>query len=420
MRQLPLAILFVVGIVCCKLAESRTDEELLDEVERASIKFFWEQADPITGQVKDRGLASGENDPRDIASVAATGFGLTALAIAHEREYMDRAAIEARVQGTLEYIYYNLTHVNGFYYHFINMTTGERVWNSELSSIDTALMMGGVLTVGQYFKNNSVIGNLSQEIYQRVDYEWMLNGTDVLNMGWNPETGFLNDWWNRYCELMILVIQAIGSPTHPIPVTSWNAFSRPNFTYAGINYIHFPTPIFVHQYAHAWIDFRNQVDNFTIDYFENSVKATRATKLFFTQEMSTNFTNYGDNFWGLTASDTPYGYDAWGGPPLQGKIDGSIVPCAAGGSVPFLPNDTLAVLHNLRDNYADQAWTHYGFVDAFNPVTGWTDPDVIGIDVGITVLMAENYRTEFVWKHYMQDPHVRRAMDAIGFVNKDQ
>lgn len=280
-----------------------SDDNLLDEIERASFRFFWEQADPFTGQVKDRALASGDHDPRDIASVAATGFGLTALAIAHERDYMNRSFIEQRVQQTVEYIYNNLTHVNGFYYHFINMSTGERVWESELSSIDTALLLGGVLTVGQYFENNSVVRDLSQKIYERVDYEWMLNGTDVLNMGWNPETGFLNDWWNRYCELMILVIQAIGSPTHSIPVSSWNAFSRPNFSYAGINYIHFPAPIFVHQFAHAWIDFRNKADNSSIDYFENSVKATRATKLFFTQEMSLNFPHYSENFWGLTGKN---------------------------------------------------------------------------------------------------------------------
>lgn len=119
-----------------------------------------------------------------------------------------------------------------------------------------------------------------------------------------------------------------------------------------------------------------------------------------------------------SASDTPHGYEAWGGPPLQGTIEGSIVPCAAAGSVPFLPNDTLAVLHNLRDNHTKQAWTYYGFVDAFNPQTGWTNPDVIGIDVGVAMLMAENYRSEFVWKHYMQDPHVTRAMEKIGFVKK--
>lgn len=298
MKYLLITVLF--NIIICINGDRLSDESLLEEIEQTSFKFFWEQADPVTGQVKDRALASGANDPRDVASIASTGFGLTALAIAHERGYMDRNQIETRVQRTVEFIYHNLTHVNGFYYHFINMSTGDRVWESELSSIDTALLLGGVLTVGQYFRNNSVIRDLTQEIYNRVDYEWMLNGQDVLSMGWKPETGFLNDSWNRYCELMILVIQAIGSPTHPIPTSSWNAFIRPNFTYAGITYVHFPTPIFVHQFAHAWIDFRDKVDNFTIDYFENSVKATKATKLFFTQEMSLSFPHYTDNFWGLT------------------------------------------------------------------------------------------------------------------------
>ncbi|XP_035713570.1 uncharacterized protein LOC118438012 [Folsomia candida] len=182
------------------------------------------------------------------------------------------------------------------------------------------------------------------------------------------------------------------------------------------NYIHFPAPIFVHQFAHAFIDFENLSDNFTIDYFQNSVTATRATKDFFVHEMSQVYNDYTENFWGVTASDTPYGYDAWGGPPLMGQIDGSIVPCAAAGSVPFLPAETIAVLKNIRENHTAQAWTRYGFVDAFNPLTNWTNPDVIGIDVGITVLMAENYRTKFVWQNFMANQHIADAMNKIGFV----
>lgn len=161
----------------------------------------------------------------------------------------------------------------------------------------------------------------------------------------------------RYCELMILLILAIGSPTHPIPINSWNVFSRPNFTYMEHNYIHFPAPLFVHQFSHAFIDFENLRDNFTIDYFQNSVTATRATKDFFLHDEEMSLWSYSENFWGVTASDTPYGYDAWGGPPLMGRIDGSIVPCAAAGSIPFLPQETIAVLKNIRVNHTAQAWS---------------------------------------------------------------
>lgn len=194
---------------CYKL--SVQDDALLDEIERAAFKFFWEQADPISGQVKDRALAKmvdGQTDPRDVASIASTGFGLAALAIAYERNYYNRMEILQRVQNTLQFIIDgNLDGHEGFYYHFINMTSGQRVWDSELSSIDTALLLGGVLTVRQYFSAHSSIVNMATEIYDRVNFEWMLNGTEFLNMGWKPESGFLDDSWNRYCELLILLLQ---------------------------------------------------------------------------------------------------------------------------------------------------------------------------------------------------------------------
>jgi hypothetical protein len=411
----PAAILFV--ILSLNHASSQIIEEpLLDEIERAGFLFFWEQADTTTGQVKDRSLAAGNPDPRNVSSIAATGFGLATLAIAHDRGYSNRYLIEQRVLNTLRFIKNNLTNVNGWYYHFVDMHTGERVWECELSSIDTALLMGGVITVGQYFKDHAEIVALSKELYEAVDFVWMMNGTQYINMGWKPESGFLNDSWNRYCELMILLILAIGSPTHPIPINSWNVFSRPNFTYMEHNYIHFPAPLFVHQFSHAFIDFENLRDNFTIDYFQNSVTATRATKDFFLHDEEMSLWSYSENFWGVTASDTPYGYDAWGGPPLMGRIDGSIVPCAAAGSIPFLPQETIAVLKNIRVNHTAQAWSRYGFVDAFNPITNWTNPDVIGIDVGVTVLMADNYRNKFVWRNFMSSPHIQNSMNKIGFV----
>jgi len=391
------------------------DDQLLEEIERAAFLFFWEQASSITGQVKDRALADGQLDPRPVASIAATGYGLSALTIAYERGYHSREAIRDRIFTTLDFAANKLENVHGFFYHFIHYHTGERQWECELSSIDTAIFICGVLNVRQYFSEDPEIVELATKIYERVDYEWMLNNQTTLSMGWKPESGFLEDSWNRYCELMMLVLQAIGSPTHPIPADLWNAFSRESMTYAGLTYIQTAAPLFIHQFSHAWYDFRGLHDNYT-DYFENSVTATKAHKLF-CLNISDEFPDYRDNFWGITSSDSIVGYQAWGGPPRQGQIDGSVVPCAAAGSIPFLPEETIAVLLNIRNNHPE-AWKRYGYIDAFNPTLNWYNPDVIGIDVGITMLMAENYRTGFIWNTYMKDPQVLASMKAVSFVPK--
>jgi hypothetical protein len=394
---------------------SPDDDAFLDDLERASFLFFWEQADSETGQVKDRSFTNGTEDNRPIASIASTGFGLTALAIAHNRNYLDREKIVERVHKTLDFIWTKLDGHMGFYYHFVDMHTGKREWNCELSSIDTAILINGVLTVRSYFSNDSMVKSLATNIYERVNYTWMFNDGKYLSMGWKPESGFLNDNWDRYCELMMLVLQAIGSPTHPIPVKAWDSFRRPVYEYKGISYITVNDPLFIHQFSHAWFDFYNKKDKYT-DYFLNSVNATKVHKLWSITDLAANISSYTNNFWGITASDTPYGYDAWGGPPGRGNIDGTVVPCAAAGSIPFLPHDTIAVLRNFKVNFS-RSWDRYGFIDAFNPVKNWYNPDVIGIDVGITILMAENYRTGFVWANFMKNKEVIEAMDLVGFKN---
>jgi len=388
-----------------------TDEQLLDEVQRASFQFFWNEASPSTGQVKDRALANG-NDSRKMSSIAATGFGLTSLCIGAQREYGKRSEILERVRKTLRFLANDLPHEHGFFYHFIHMDTGRRWEKCELSSIDSSLLCCGVLTARQYFVDPE-IKDLATRIYERVDWPWMLNGGKTFSMGWHPESGFLDARWEHFCELMMIYLLAIGSPTHPVPATSWNAWTRPKIQYQGIEYISGNDPIFTHQYSHAWFDFRNKRDAYA-DYFENSAKATRAHKLF-CLSLRNRFPDYSENLWGISASDYAQGYTAWGGPPPQGPIDGSIVPSAAGGSLPFLFDDCIRVFRNLRGLYRDKVWTKYGFVDAFNPLTGWYDADVLGIDLGITMLMAENHRTGFVWEQFMKNPEARRAMELAGF-----
>ena len=183
--------------------------------------------------------------------------------------------------------------------------------------------------------------------------------------------------------------------------------------YDGIEYISGNDPLFTHQYSHAWFDFRARRDRYA-DYFENSIRATRAHKLF-CLSLHDRFPDYSEDLWGISASDSAHGYTAWGGPPPKGRIDGSIVPCATGGSLPFLFPDCIRVLHTIRRRYGARAWQRYGFVDAFNPLTGWYDADVLGIDLGITMLMAENHRTGLVWDVFMRNPEAKLAQSRAGF-----
>jgi hypothetical protein len=388
-----------------------TDDQFLDEIESATFLYFWEQASSTTGQVKDRAFASG-NDSRTVSSIAATGFGLTALCIADERGYMANASIVARVQATLSFLLNQMPNQNGFFYHFVDMNTGQRVNNSEVSSIDTAILLCGILTCRQHFQDQQIV-DLATQIYQRVNWPWMLNGGTTFSMGWTPESGFLTTRWDTYSELMMLYLLAIGATANPIPASAWQAFARPSLTYQGLTYItNTSAPLFIHQYSHAWFDFRNKQDA-DANYFNNSVTATQAHKLF-CSSLAGQFSDYSDKLWGITASDSVNGYVVWGGPPAMGPIDGSIVPCATGGSIPFLSSDCIAVLRNIKSGHP-KAWQRYSFVDAFNPLSGWYDTDVLGIDLGIMMLMAENQRTGFVWDTFMKNPEAVAAMTAVGF-----
>ncbi len=390
--------------------KSRTDEQLLDEIQRAAFDFFWTEASPATGQVKDRARHDGKGSER-MSSIAATGFGLTALCIGDRRGYRKTAEIRRRVRSTLKFLLH-MPHEHGFFYHFIDMNTGRRWERCELSSIDSSILLCGVLTARLYYSDQE-IRDLATKLYERVDWPWMMNGGPTLTMGWHPESGFIGGRWEHYCELMMIYLLAIGSPTQAISPESWQAWTRPTINYQGIEYISGNDPLFTHQYSHAWFDFRNQHDAYA-DYFENSVKATRAHKLF-CLSLHEKFPDYSEDLWGISSSDYVRGYTAWGGPPPLGPIDGSIVPCATAGSLPFLFDDCLRVQHSIRSRFGHQAWTRYGFVDAFNPLTGWYDRDVLGIDLGITMLMTENHRTGLVWEIFMKNPEAKSAMQKVGF-----
>jgi hypothetical protein len=387
------------------------DEAFLDDLERQACLFFWEQASPTTGQVLDRARhdLGGARDPRRMSSIAATGFGLTALCIADQRDYLPHAQIVERVRATIDWHLNQLPEVHGFFYHFNDIETGARVGSCELSSIDTALLLCGVLTARAYFSDPH-IQSLAAQIYERVDWPWMLNGGKTFSMGWQPNTGFLEGRWSRYCELMMIYLLAIGSPTHPVAPSWWNNFTRPVIHYKDFTYISGDDPLFTHQYSQAWFDFRRKRDAYA-DYFLNSVTATRAHKAFCLSYPQW----YNGDCWGVSASDYQGGYMAWGGPPPQGPLDGTVVPCAAAGSLAFLPADCLHVLRAMRVRWGKRAWSRYGFVDAFHPAANWYDPDVLGIDQGISVVMAENLRSGLVWITFMRNAECARAMQLAGF-----
>ena len=238
----------------------------------------------------------------------------------------------------------------------------------------------------------------------------MLNGGKTFSMGWKPESGFLDARWKKYCELMMIYLLAIGSPTHPVAPETWKNFARPVIHYKEFTYISGDDPLFTHQYSQAWFDFRNKRDAYA-NYFDNSVIATRAHKAFCLSYPKW----YNEDYWGVSASDYAGGYTAWGGPPPQGPLDGTVVPCAAAGSLAFVPADCIAVLRAMWDKWGKHAWGRYGFVDAFHPAANWYDTDVLGIDQGISVVMAENLRSELVWKTFMRNTECVNAMQRAGF-----
>jgi hypothetical protein len=394
----------------------KDDAAMLDDVAHRGFLFFWEQADPVTGQEPDRAAASGVKPAgANVSSVASTGFGLSALCAGVRNGWVPRDQALTRAKTTLNFLLKTAPQEHGFFYHFIDSRTGARAYSSEVSTIDTALLLGGVLTARQCFGDDAEVRSLATAIYERVDFPWMLKGTPpLLSMGWTPENGFIPAAWGSYSEHMILDLLAVGSPTHPIPASEWNDWSRQVVHYGPYTYVAGDTPLFIHQYSQAYVDFRGVQDGHGIDYFQNSVTATLAQRQFFS-DLSKDIPTYSANVWGGTASDTEHGYKAWGGPPRTADDDGTVAPCAPGGSIMFTPEQSLDALVEMKKRWGDKVYGRYGFVDAFNPADGWTDTDVLGIDQGITVLSAENARDGEIWNWFMKNPEIGRAMTAVGF-----
>ena len=404
-------------------AVDQSNDEFLRDMQRRCYEYFVESANPETGFVADRGATNGTWFS-SYASSAACGFALTSHCVAATAGWVDREIAADRTRKLLSSLVHRAEHVNGFVYHFFDTTDGRRAMKCEASSIDTALMLTGAMTATTTFADDAEIVSLADALYGRVDWRWMLGENDLLHMGWSPETGMLTQQWDSFSELIVLVLLAIGAPRSPIPAKCWQAWRRgPVLQRNGVNFLSYP-PLFVHQYPMAFFDFRKYEALGGWDYWDNSVQAHWAQIEFMTEIgklHSAQLGHYGSDLWGLTSSDSQYGYRDWGGPYENGRfepdrdIDGTIVPSAAAGGLPIVPREALHTLKFQKQQFGDQIYSRYGFVNAYNPATGWVGRDVIGIDTGISLIMAENLRTGSVWDAFMRHPAATRAMHLAGF-----
>jgi hypothetical protein len=420
----------------------------LNQLERDTFDFFWNTTNPKSGLTPDR-------FPGDSASsVAAVGFSLTSNLVGVERHYITRAEAAKRTLTTLRFLKdgpqgtdpRKANGYKGFYYHFLDMNTGLRANGSELSTIDTALLMAGILSAQTYFDGandtETQIRSMADDLYRRIDWPWFYSRKHqpLLGMAWNPEDGFGSAYWSGYNEGMLLYILALGSPTHPIVPDSWTRWTASyNWdTFYQYPYVNFG-PLFAYQYSQAWIDFRNIQDAYMrakgIDYFINSKRATYACRAYCIDNPH-GWRGYGNKIWGLTACDGPekvtigqgtetrvfYRYWARGTGARYRNDDGTIAPTAVGGSIPFAPKITIATLKYFKDRFGDNLYGRYGFKDAFNlsyrlggDLQGWFDNQYLAIDQGPILLMIENFRTGFIWNLMKKNKYIKKGLEQAGF-----
>lgn len=420
-------------------------EDDLEMLQRDTFAYFLRQADVGNGLVAD-------NSRRDaVVSIAATGFGLAALTVGAERGFLTRAQAVERTLTALRFLRGSpqgeepdATGHRGFYYHFLDRKTGARAWECELSMMDTALLIAGVLAGGMYFDGEPTgereIREIATLLYERIDWRWAMNGEPTMSMGWKPGHGFLRYGWDGYSEAILLYVLGLGSPTHPLPPESYMEWT---LTYQWENLFGddflFAAPLFIHQLSHAWIDFRGIQDAFMrekrSDYFENSRRATFIQRQYAAINPG-QYEGYGENCWGITAGIGPglsrqcvdgvqrqfLGYAARGIP--YGPDDGTVAPWAVVASLPFAPEVVLPALRHFRDAYPEIAGED-GVLRSFNPTfhrsgetkRGWVCPDLYGVDQGPVVLMIENYRSDLVWRLMRSCRPVVDGLRRAGFRN---
>lgn len=416
---------------------------MLDAIQRQAFNYFIHETNLANGLVVDT------TSPGAPSSIAAVGLGLTAYPVAVERGLIARRDAVERTLTTLRFFWRSkqgpepdATGYRGFYYHFLDFGTGVRTWNCELSTVDSALLLGGMLTAATYFNEDRPaereIRELADRLYERADWQWARNGGSTLTHGWKPETGFLPYRWEGYDEAMLLYILALGSPTHPIPAESYNAWAKTYEwrTIYDTAYLH-AGPLFIHQLSHVWLDFRGIQDAFMrehgSDYFENSRRATLVQQQYAIRNPN-DYARYGEYCWGITASDGPgyqtqevngvrrqfFGYLARGVP--DSPDDGTIAPWGIVASLPFAPEIVLPTIEHMRQLRLGGEHL-YGFRATFNPtfVTsgksehGWVASNFCGLNQGPMITMIENHRSGLVWTMLRGNPHIVAGLRAAGF-----
>lgn len=422
-----------------------TESELLDNLRRAIVDYYLTESNPQNGLIADR------NEPGSPSSIAAVGMGLSVYIVAVERSILSRTDAVERTLALLRFLHsshqgpeLNATGYKGFYYHFLDMQTGRRAIECELSTVDTAIMMAGILTAASYFtaetEKEIELRKLAEILYRRVDWQWALDEGTTVSHGWKPESGFLPYRWDTgYSEAIILYALALGSPTFPvdpqgyrewIATFEWKKVYDIEYLYAG--------PLFIHQMSHLWLDFRGIHDDFNrkvgIDYFENSRRATLIHRQYGI-ENPLKFAHYSEYGWGLTASDGPgpavlevngvqrtfFGYEARGAP--FGPDDGTISPWAVATSVPFAPEIVIKTMRHIIERLRSLGRSPYGgFVASFNPtypdtsnLHAWTSPWIFGLNEGPILMMIENYHTELIWNAIRRCPYIVKGLQRAGF-----
>lgn len=427
-------------------------EAELDTLQHQSFSYFVYETNPANGLVIDK------DAPGWPASIAATGLALTGYPVAVARKMMTHAAALERTLTTLRFFWTSTqgpepdaTGYKGFYYHFLDMQTGRRAWQCELSTVDTAVFLAGALASAVYFnaatEDEAEVRTLAKALYERADWQWALNGGGTLTHGWKPEGGFLQYRWQGYDEALLLYVLALGSATHALPESSysawlstyqWKSFYGYEYVYAG--------PLFTHQLSHCWIDFRGIQDAYMrakgIDYFENSRRATHVQRQY-AIDNPLGFAGYDSWCWGITASDGPgpatieidgrerrfMDYEGRGVP--DGPDDGTVAPWAVVASLPFAPGIVLPAIDHFVNELKLTRNNRYGFKATYNPsyptgvgesrvvdgntLVGWVSRWHFGINQGPIVLMIENYRTGQLWDLMKQCPYIVQGLRRAGF-----
>ncbi len=387
---------------------------------KGAFDFFWEQANTDVnsagyGLVRDRYPGS-----EGIASMASLGFGLTSYLVGIDRGYITYDEGFERVNKTLDTLL-KMERVEGFYFHFVDMETGQRAWESEVSSIDTSILLMGVLSAGEYFGGE--VADKAEQIYEGVNWPWFVDDSrDMFYMAYRPEKGF-EGHWDFYAEQLMMYVLAAGSDAHPLDGTTYYAFTRHYANYGdGQPFIHsWFGSIFTYQFSHAWLDFREYTDKEGVNWFDNSVEASLAQYNFAVAKES-KYQTLGPDAWGLSACDGPDGYNGLYGAPPSGfdnqshSVDDTVPPYGAIGSIIFLPQQSQQAMLNYYSH--EKLKGQYGFQDAFNLSEDWYASDVIGIDKGISLLMLSNHENDFVHSVMMKNVHILNGLKRLQIEKK--